>query len=517
MPDFQGFKDLKKLAEGRDRVIYSAVRVGDQEHVILKALRSEHPPADSIALMYHEYELVKNLDFPGVIQTYGFLDQQNQYALIQEDMRGISLKDYLQVNTLQDLSLFFKLAIQMVKIVGELHRRNVIHKDIKPANFIIHPETLEVKITDFNYSSKLLHEIQDIVPPDKLEGTLLYMAPEQTGRMNMNIDYRTDFYALGVTFYEMLTGELPFVYSDPLELLHAHLATPAPALLNSQMEIPEVLAEIVKKLMAKNPVERYQSATGLLLDLQHSEQLLQNTGKIEYFPLAQQDVFDRLNLSQKLYGRLEEAKVLLASYERVCQGAVEGLMVCGFSGIGKTMLINEVHKPMVRHKGYFIRGKFDQLQRDKPYTAITQALNQLARCILLEPEERFEAIKKAINEALGGVAQLMIDLAPNIEFIIGPQAPLDKLPPKETQNRMKIFFKRFLRVVANQDHPLVIFIDDLQWVDSGSAELLECIMADEELSHILFIGAYRENEVGAGHPLQNFLDKMRAEKKSYKP
>ncbi len=513
MQEFVGYQNIKKLAEGRDRVVYSALRASDSKPVILKALRSEHPTPDMIALMYHEYEIAKDLDFPGVIRTYSFIDEQNQYALVQEDMHGISLADYLQKIPLRDLSLFLHLAIQMTRVVGELHKQHIIHKDIKPSNFIIDPKTLTEKITDFNYSTKLMHEVQEIVPPLKLEGTLSYMAPEQTGRMNMNIDYRSDFYALGITFYEMLMGELPFIYSDPLELLHAHLANPIPELSNGQMEIPPVVADIVKKLMSKNPIERYQSAIGLLADLQRCEEMLKNEGKIESFPLGQQDVFDRLNLSQKLYGREEESKVLLAAYDRVSQGAIEGLMVCGYSGIGKTMLINEVHKPMVNHKGYFINGKFDQLQRDMPYTAITQALNQLARLILAEPDARFEALKKGIISALGGVAQVIIDLAPDIELIIGPQPALEKLPPQESQNRMKIFFKRFLRVVANRDHPLVIFIDDLQWVDSGSLTLFEYLMADEELSHILFIGAYRENEVQEGHQLRKFFEDMKAEKK----
>ncbi len=513
MPEFVGYKNIKKLAEGHERVVYSAVRTSDLKSVILKALRSEHPSSDMIALMYHEYDVAKDLDFPGAIRTYCFIDEQNHYALVQEDMHGVSLRDYLQKVPLKDLSVFLNLAIQMTRVIGELHKRNIIHKDIKPSNFIIDPETLLVKITDFNYSTKLTHEVQEILPPLRLEGTLAYMSPEQTGRMNMNIDYRSDFYALGVTFFEMLMGELPFIYSDPLELLYAHLANPIPELSNEQMEIPTVVALMVTKLMAKNPIGRYQSAIGILADLQQCEQMLKNEGKIELFPLGQQDIFDRLNLSQKLYGREEESKALLAAYDRVSQGAIEGLMVCGYSGIGKTMLINEVHKPMVKNKGYFINGKFDQLQGDTPYTAITQAFNQLARLMLAEPEARFEFLKKQIISVLGGVAQVLIDLAPDIQLIIGPQPSLQKLPPQETQNRMKIFFKRFLRVVANRDHPLVIFIDDLQWVDSGSLQLFEYMMAEEELSHILFIGAYRDNEMGEEHPLRKFFDDMKAEKK----
>lgn len=501
---FTGYVDLKKLDEGASRIIYSGVRGRDQKEVIIKALRSEHPTTDSIALMYHDFEVSKELDFPGIIQTYDLIDQQNKYALVQENMHGLSLHKYLKENPITDLSVFFKIAIQMATILDWLHQNHIIHKDIKPSNFIIHPATLHIKLTDFNFSSRLLHEMQEIVPPNKLEGTLAYMAPEQTGRMNMNIDYRSDFYSLGVTFYEMLAGHLPFSYIDPLELLHAHLAASIPELPN----VPYVIFAIIRKLMAKNPIERYQSAIGLRSDLERCLKEFTESGSINNFTLGSNDVFDHLNLSQKLYGREPEAAELLAVYEEVSQGAVKALMVCGYSGIGKTMLVNEVHKPMVKHKGYFVSGKFDLLQRNTPYTAITQAFNQLARLILAEPESTFTAIKHEIEQALGGVAQVMIDLAPDLELILGPQPPLEKLAPQETQNRMIIFFKRFLKAVANQNHPLVLFIDDLQWIDTGSLKLFESLLTDNELTHVLLLGAYRDNEVDKEHVLQYFFDSI---------
>lgn len=499
-----GYRDIKKLAEGPVRVFYSALRE-DGTPVILKALKSEHPSTDSIALMYHEFEVTKDLKFPGILQVYDLIDQENQYALVQEDIHGISLSKYLQKFPVKNLSMFLKLAIQMVKIVGELHQHFIIHKDIKASNFIIQPETGLEKLTDLNFSSKLLHEVQDIVPPEKLEGSLGYMAPEQTGRMNMNIDYRSDFYALGVTFYEMLSGELPFIYSDPLELIHAHLANPIPEAHSREFEVPLVLVKIIQKLMAKNPRERYQSAIGLQFDLERCQKEFDKTGKIELFPLGEQEVFDHLNLSQKLYGREKESKVLLESYSRASQGEVEALMICGYSGIGKTMLINEVHKPMVQHKGYFISGKFDQLQRNTPYTAITQAFNQFAHQILAESESRFEKMKKNILQAVGDLGQIIVELAPDIELLIGKQAPLEKLPAQETQNRMMTYFGRFMGAISSKDHPLVIFIDDLQWIDSGSLLLLEALLTNPKLSHILFIGAYRDNEVDENHPLRTYL------------
>lgn len=503
MLNLTGYNNLKIIHEGHRNIVYSAWRKKDHKQVIIKVLRSIKPEIGEIALIYHEFEVTKDLALPGVIKTYDLIEEQNQFALVQEDIQGISVSDYVKQQPIKDLSIFYKIALQMVASIGEIHRNHIIHKDIKPGNFIIDPKGLINRLTDFNIAAKLYHEVQEIVPPGKLEGTLAYMAPEQTGRMNMNIDYRSDFYALGVTFYELLTGQLPFQYTDPLELLHAHLAQPPPDASEVNPSIPKSLGKLIQKLMAKDPSNRYQSAIGIQIDLERCYK-----GENEPFILGLEDVYDRLNLSQKLYGREAEARLLLDSYDRVSQGGVETLMVCGYSGIGKTMLINEVHKPMVKHKGYFISGKFDQLERKTPYTAITQAFNKLARLILSEPDARFEGLKKELIKAMGSVAQLIIDLAPDMELILGPQPPLEKLPPQEMQNRMMIFFKRFLQTIASKDHPLVLFIDDLQWIDSGSLKLLEYIITDEDLSYVLLIGAFRDNEVDMHHPLRHFFKGM---------
>lgn len=516
MKDFVGYQEVTKITENEERVVFWAERIADQKPVVLKALKQERPSTESIALLYHEYEMGKDLDCAELIHTYDLLDKQNQYAVVQEYFGGISLWEYLQSNPIKNLSHFFQLAIPMVHCLEKLHRYNIIHKDIKPSNFLIDPESLSIKLSDFNFSSKLLHEFQDVVPPNKLEGTLAYMAPEQTGRMNMNIDYRSDFYALGISFFEMLTGHVPFSYQDPLELLHAHLANPIPDPTNSRTNIPHILIKIIQKLASKNPKDRYQSSVGLQFDLERAQKEFEINTKIKDFDLGQKDIYDRLNLSQKLYGREKEAKSLLNAYEHVSEGAVEALMICGHSGIGKTMLINEVHRPMIKDKAYFISGKFDQLQRNTPYTAITQAFNQLIRTFLAEPEAKFEKIKQDIIEALGDVAQVMINLVPDLERIIGKQPPLEKLTPQETQNRMKYFFGRFMKAVANQDHPLVVFIDDLQWADSASILLLEYILTNEELSHVFLIGAYRDNEVDEHHPLSIFIGEMRTKDKQMK-
>lgn len=496
----RGYEDIRLVHEGVHSLEYSATRAEDSKPVRIKTHKSAQPRASEISLLYHEYELSKDLHSPHILQVYALIEEANQYALIKEDIHGITLKEYLRKNPITDLSSFLAVAKQLLAAVNELQQLGIIHKDIKPRNFVVDPEARSIKLTQFAFAANIPRETQDAAPPDKLEGSLAYMAPEQTGRMNMNIDYRADIYALGVTFYEMLVGRLPFVSSDPLELVHAHIALTAPDVSALVDWVPESLSQLIKRMMAKDPADRYQSIIGITLDLERIE-----NGEHEPFPLATDDATDRLNISQKLYGREREAALVVDSYEKAAQGTVQALMVSGYSGIGKTMLINEVHKSMVHHRGYFISGKFDQLQRNRPFTAISQALTQLARYLLAEPEERFRAIKAELQESLGVLAQAIIDLAPEFQAVLESGPALRELPAAETLARLKIAFKRFLSVVATAKQPLVIFIDDLQWVDSGSLELIEAILSDVELSHLMLIGAYRSNEVDEHHPLSLLL------------
>ena len=513
MLEVPGYIKLKKIAEGRKNIIYSAERESDNESVIQKTLRSDHPSNDDIALMYHEYAVTNKLEVPGVIKTFDLIEHESKVILVQEDVHGISLHEFLNGKPL-DVDTFLVIAIQMADILKDLHRNKIIHKDLKPSNFIINPDTLEVKVTDFNYSSQLSLETQDIVNPDKIEGTLEYIAPEQTGRMNMNIDYRADFYSLGVTFYEMATGRLPFHADDPMEYVYFHMAVAPTNPQKLNRDFPEMLSQIICKLIEKNPRRRYQSSFALKTDLETCYEQWKSSDEIESFKLGQAEVHDRLNISQKLYGRDKEVKQLLDSYDRVSEGAVELVMVKGYSGIGKTMLINEVHKSMVKHSGYFIQGKFDQLERNTPFTAITVAFNRLAQQVLAEPQEIFARIKNDLKNALGDVGQVIIDIAPSFELVIGKQQKLESLPPNETQNRLRTFFQRFLRVLSSKEKPLVLFIDDLQWVDSGTLTLFESLLKDLKLEGVLLIGAYRDNEVNQDHQLMHFLEDIKKNSKT---
>ncbi|MEH2438415.1 MAG: AAA family ATPase [Nostoc sp.] len=417
-----------------------------------------------------------------------------------------------------------------IKLVLDiLYRERIIHKDIKPANILINPETKEVKLIDFSIASLLPRETQTLINPNVLEGTLAYISPEQTGRMNRLIDYRTDFYSLGVTFYELLTGELPFQSNEPMELVHSHIAKLPPSLreVKSQKskgasvlggsadlkqlafkseEIPQVLSDIVMKLMTKNAESRYQSALGLKFDLQNCLHQLQLSGIIKNFEIASRDVCDRFIIPEKLYGRETEVNQLLTAFERVSIGSTEMMLVAGFSGIGKTAVVNEVHKPIVRQRGYFIKGKYDQFQRNIPFSAFVQAFRNLMGQLLCESDAQLQSWKTQILAAVGDNGQVLIDVIPELENIIGSQPRATELSGSAAQNRFNLLLPKFVQIFTSIEHPLVMFLDDLQWADSASLNLLKLLML--ETGHLLILGAYRDNEVSPAHPFILTVDEL---------
>jgi predicted ATPase/signal transduction histidine kinase/tRNA A-37 threonylcarbamoyl transferase component Bud32 len=512
MVTLPGYKNLKLIQEGATTVIYRGQREEDEFPAIVKILKHEYPTLEDITRLKHEYEITKDLDLAGIIKPYSLENYQNGIALILEDVGGRSLQQFICDHPI-GIGDFLNIAIQLASSLGELHKNNIIHKDIKPSNIIINPKTLEVKITDFSIASRLVKEIPKISNPNLIEGTLAYMSPEQTGRMNRSLDYRTDFYSLGVTFYEMIAGELPFKSTEPLELIHCHIAKTPAAPHEIVPEIPQAISKIVMKLLAKTAEERYQSAWGLKADLETCLTQLQTTGKIENFPIGQLDYASQLNVPQKLYGREQEVTRLMGAFERVAggetkQSQTELLLVSGYSGIGKTSIIKEIHKPIVRQRGYFIAGKFDQFKRNIPYASIIQAFQSLMGQLLTEPADKLQIWKNKLLDALGQNGQVIIDVIPQVELIIGKQPEIPQLPPTETQNRFNRVFKQFIHVFTQKEHPLVIFLDDLQWADSATLKLMQLLMTDPDSQYLLLIGAYRDNEVSAGHPLIETIEEI---------
>ncbi|MEG4810421.1 AAA family ATPase [Microcoleus sp. F8-D3] len=494
------YQIIETVYSGSRTLVYRAIRTSDRLPVVIKLLKNEYPTFSELVQFRNQYTIAKNLCQPGIIQTYSLEPYRNGYALVMEDFGGISLHEWaLKSEKSVSLREFLEVAIALCNALDILYRERIIHKDIKPSNILIYPETKQVKLIDFSIASLLPRETKTLINPNVLEGTLAYISPEQTGRMNRGIDYRADFYSLGVTFYELLTGELPFQSHEPMDLVHSHIAKTALLVHEINPGIPSTLSEIVKKLMAKNAEERYQSALGIKHDLEICLEQLQTTGNIEYFEIGQRDLCDRFLIPDKLYGRETEIETLLQVFDRVSLGATEMMLVAGFSGIGKTAVINEIHKPIVRQRGYFIKGKYDQFQRNIPFSAFVQAFRDLMGQLLTESDLQLEQWRNQILDAVGENGQVIIEVIPELERIISSQPPAIELSGIAAENRFNLLFQKFTNVFTSAEHPLVIFLDDLQWADSASLKLMELLMADT--GYLLLIGAYRDNEVNPGHPL----------------
>jgi predicted ATPase/GAF domain-containing protein len=510
LPEFEAYQIVEQLYAGRRTLVYRGMRKQDGYPVIIKVLRSLFPDFNELVEFRNQYSIAKNLHLPTILRPLSLEVCGNRYALIMEDCGGIPLSSYLQREDRTTLPIleFLEIAIQLADTLHYLYQNRVIHKDIKPANILINPDTSQVKLIDFSISSLLPRETQEIQTANVLEGTLAYISPEQTGRMNRGIDYRSDFYALGVTFYQLLTGQLPFRSIDPLELVHCHLAKQPISADILNIDIPSILAEIVSKLMAKNAEDRYQNAWGLKHDLEICLAQLQETGQIQSFELGQRDIIDRFLIPERLYGREQEVKLLLNIFDRIStSGKTEMMLVAGFSGIGKTAVIREIHKPIVRQRGYFIKGKYDQFQRNIPFSAFIQAFRDLMGQLLTESDRQLQIWKTQILAVVGENGQVLIDVVPELERIVGKQSPAPELSSVAAQKRFNRLIQKFVRVFATATHPLVLFLDDLQWADRASLNLLTLLM--ENSGHLLILGAYRDNEVSSVHPFSLTVDDLR--------
>ena len=538
-PQIQNYS-IEEIIHQSDRtLVYRGQNTENERPIVIKLMGNKYPSFSELVQFRNQYAIALNLDIPGIVKPYALKRYKNGYALIMEDMGGFSLAENRQQLPLS-LQLFLDISLQLAEILHHLHQNQIIHKDIKPANILIHPETKQVKLIDFSISSLLPKETLSVQPPNFLEGTLAYLSPEQTGRMNRGIDYRSDFYCLGVTFYELLTGKLPFESEDPLELVHAHIAKiPSPVTSHQSpvtgYSIPTVLSDIVMKLMAKNAEDRYQSALGLKYDLEKCRSQWQETGQIELFKLGEEDRSDRFLIPEKLYGRDKEVQALLDAFERVANPptpptplskggvsdnppmsplskggfrGVEMILVAGFSGIGKTAVVNEVHKPITRAQGYFIKGKFDQFNRNIPFSAFVQAFRDLMGQLLGESDAKLQQWKEKIIEAVGENGQVLIDVIPELERIIGEQPSVAELRGREAQNRFNLLLEKFIGIFTTKEHPLTLFIDDLQWADSASLNLLKVLMGENQIGYLLLLGAYRDNEVFPAHPLMLTLAEL---------
>jgi len=500
----------EKINETRHSVVYRGKKDNQTQTVIIKVLKTRYPTPSEIARFKQEYNLIKNLAMDGVVRTYDLIEHADTYAIIEEDFNGVCLKELIG-SIKPDVTPFLHTAIRISEILGTLHKNNIIHLDIKPDNILVNTKLGTVKITDFGISTTLTHMNDEIYHPDVIRGTLSYMSPEQTGRMNRSIDYRTDLYSLGVTFYEMLTGELPFKSSDPMELIHSHIARVPSSPRDLNPSIPVVLSRIILKLLSKTPEERYQNGFGLMADLQLCLERIDKKGEIADFEIGLRDISSKFIIPQMIYGREKEIVSLMSAFERTSKGTCELMIVAGHPGIGKSALINEVHKPITAKRGYFISGKYEQFRKNVPYNAIIQAFQGLIDRILGEGGERINIWKEELLKALGGSGKYLTYAMPRLEHIIGKQPEIPELESDEVKNQFNVVFRNFINVFAKAEHPLVIFLDDMQWADVASLTLIRNFVTGSDVKHLLLIVAYRDNEIDETHPFAKLLGKVKKE------
>jgi predicted ATPase len=498
-----GYELGEELARGDWHVLHRVRSAQTGETVLCKSPGGHVPGAIASQLLRREFELMRDLSIPGIPPVRELQHLDGSWQLVLDDCGGIPLS--FAIRQAPGMELFLNIGIPLCALLSELHRRDIVLRCLHPGTVLINQSSGDVFLADLALASRSSAEPPCILPLHLLRTLLPYLSPEQTGRMNRAVDYRADFYSLGIVLYEALTGVLPFHSDDTLELIHAHIARIPPPPLERKPGIPEPASQVVMKLLEKTAEQRYQSAAGVREDLSRCRQEWRRDGSIAPFALGSRDISDRFLLPQKLYGRDPELTQLLHVFDRICEGSTAMMVVAGYPGIGKTSLIQELYRPIVRQKGYFIAGKFDQVVRNIPFGALIQAFRGLAQQLLTEPENRLAYWRSRLTTALGNSAAVLADVVPEITRILGDQPPAEPLPPVEAQNRFQLVFQNLVAALAQAHHPLVIFLDDLQWADAATLGLLKGILISPDIRHVFLIGAFRDNEVDVAHPLARAL------------
>ncbi|RFA30772.1 hypothetical protein CAI21_04495 [Alkalilimnicola ehrlichii] len=503
-----GYTAFGHIHTGSANLIEQARREYDGRPVVLKQPLSTTPTTEQVSRYRHEFELLRQLHLNSTVQAYGLELSDGKPVLVLERCPGHSLNTLMKEGAL-DLEERLQIGAELAAAISELHSARVIHKGIQPKHAVYDSTTGRIKLIDFSQASRLNSDEPDF---NRLSPSvdLRYISPEQTGRMQQVVDYRSDLYSLGITLYELLGGAHPFAEREPLEIAHCHIAHQPPHLASIAPDLSPSLCAIVMKLLAKNPEERYQSALGVQRDIEACLHYWRTDGKIPTLPLQRFDIPDRVVIPQALYGREEELKLLLKAFDRVDHQHKELLLVSGYSGIGKSALVHGLQEAVTGRHGWFITGKAQLHERNRPYSVLATALRELAKHLLTEPEKRLKQWREAILSAANGNGQVIIDLTPEIEHIIGPQPPAAAVTPEAIRNVFQHVLHNFFRIFCRPDHPLVLYLDDLQWADSASLSVVERLLRDSDLGHLMIVGTYRHNAVDQDHPLTTLLNQLKS-------
>jgi len=510
MNSIKDYKLIKVFYETEHTRVYVADK--DSKKYFLTELAGHYPAPSETAQLKKEFSIRKESGISGIITPYEIVDTGSVFAVASEFVDGVSLKSYIKSGKKLSIKKTVSIGLKIAKALMGLHSLKLIHRDVRNSNIIVENNSGKVFLADFGLSAVTSKMGLQIYNPKTIEDTLTYISPEQTGRMNRDVDFRTDFYSLGISLYELFCGRPPFISEDPLEIIHSHIARKPLSLKVVNDNIPAALSLITDRLLAKTAEERYQSSKGLIYDLNFCKINLTENNTIADFKLGLRDIPEQLTIPQIIVGREKELELLLTSFSKFCGGEKIFITVSGEPGVGKSALINEIQKPIVARRGHFLSGKYDQMRKDIPYSAIIQAIQLSLRQTLSEKAEVIEIRRNELLKAMGTNGKVLIDIIPDIAKIVGEQPPVMDLPRDEAQNRFFMVFKNFINVFAKPESPMVLFLDDLQWADAASLILIQKIVSDPEIPSLFVIGSYRDNEVGLTHPLVAVIDDIKKNK-----
>ncbi len=495
-----GFEELKILDQNELWVFVSAVQQSTHSPVLIRIRSTENPNISED--QYYKSHLLENHQIEGILNLITIGEYNNQSFLVTEFFDGLSLDTLLKENTL-NITHFLSISIKLASIIQQLHSRQMIHKHIHPANVLIRMKPFEVKLT----GQDTTHNDKNILLPGPLAH---YISPEQTGRLNRDVDKRSDLYSLGVLFYQMLTQSLPFELQDPADLVHAHLAKIPKQPIELNSKIPRLLSDIVMKLLEKNPESRYQSAFGLKEDLLEFKKRFGLGEDSPAFPLGEKDHMPQFDFGEKLFGRKNDEQALRHALDRCCNGHSTIAFITGESGIGKTALVNMIQQPLYQYRGYYVSGKFNLLKKQKPYAPLIQAFTDLIKQLLSEGRERIAYWTKILEAELEGHLPVLASIIPEFQWIVGKQKEPENVTALEANNRLRYSFDKLISVFSKKGHPLILFLDDLQWADQATIDLLHHVAILQPVNrYLLIIGAYRDNEISPGAPFNIMLQDIK--------